>query len=104
MAPPSELSGFESAIRVCGGCFVCGSTTPLVYTTLLQITSPATSYLLVLLLSAVSLCYLGVRRAAITHMGKRHLAAQTASLLFPCLILARLAGSRWLSHLAQPSP
>ena len=95
MAPPSELTGVESALRVGGGCFACGIATPLAYNALLLVTSPGTAYLLVLLLAVVSLCYLGWRRAAITHMGKRQLAAQTASLLVPCLVIARLAGTHF---------
>ena len=99
MAPPSELTGVESAYRVGGGCFACGIATPLAYNALLPTTSAATAYLLVLLLAVVSLCYLGWRRAAITHMGKRQLAAQTASLLIPCLLIARFAGT----HVTQIS-
>ena len=97
MAPPSRLSGLETAGRAGGGCFICGAMTPLAYAALLRITTPSVAYGLVLLLAASSLCYLGVQRAAITHMGKRQLAAQTASLLVPCLVLARLAGG----HIAE---
>ena len=94
MAPPSELSGIESAGRVGAGCLLCGAATPLTYAALLLYVSAWSAYVLTLLLATAMLCYLGVRRAAITHMGKRVLAAQTASLLLPCLVLARLAGAR----------
>ena len=108
MSPPPPISPVAAAMRAGGGMLLGAAPLLLAWTALDHILDSATSqsylYLLVMLLGALALGYVGSLRAAITHQKRTQLALQTSALVVPGVLLARLAGAVLLAGgLAAPA-